>query len=63
MEEKMKSKIKITMEKNLLNRVGGSEYAEQWVGKTVNAEVKADGWAYVENAKFAPGTFSSEDYL
>jgi hypothetical protein len=41
-----------------LSRVGGEEYAERHAGNQYGADIRADGWAYNNNAKFAPNTFS-----
>lgn len=49
--------ITVTSDRAILERVGGSDYANVNVGKVWRAELKPDGWAYTDTAKFAPGTF------
>ena len=53
---KTKQTIKTHSESDLA-RVGGFAYAIKHAFKKYEAEIHADGWAYIDDAKFAPGTF------
>ena len=53
-----KQNITITSDVRHLERVGGYAYAVTFAGQKLDAEIKSDGWAYVANGKFPPGTFT-----
>lgn len=45
--------IKVTSDSLQLWRIGGDEYATRYTGATLQAELRPDGWANTEEAKFA----------
>lgn len=49
--------IRVTKDILDLSRVGGDEYARRYAGVTLEVDIKADGWAYTETAKFPPNVF------
>jgi len=53
--------VTITTDKKALERIGGPEYAEKHAGATYQAEIRADGWANIDRAKFDPTTFTHEE--
>ncbi len=58
-----KRMIKVTDDKAYLERVGGKEYAERYAGTVQDADVKEDGTAYIEGAKFFPTTYAFQPDL
>lgn len=51
------TKIRVTEDKEKLERIGGREYAELHAGRIYLADIDDGGWAVIESSKFPPDAF------